>query len=82
MERINQRENHLLGDNIKRLREERKLRNRDVVKYLQLCGLEILPGTYSKVELGKNNPSVDMVMALEKLYQCGYKEFFRDGIKN
>lgn len=41
MERVNQRTNHLLGSNIKRLREEKGLRNRDIVAQLQLRGIEI-----------------------------------------
>lgn len=77
MERINQRENHLLGSNIKRLRIERGLRNRDVICLLQLQGLDICSSTYSKVESGKNNPTVDMIIALTKIYQCKYEEFFK-----
>ena len=61
MERINQHKNPLVGTNIKRLRLEKKLRNKDVVTKLQLLGVEISTGTYSKVELGLNNPSVDPV---------------------
>ena len=42
MERINQRTNHLVGTNIKRLRVEHKLRNRDIVAKLQIEGVEML----------------------------------------
>ncbi len=76
-ERLNQRQNHLLGKNIKRLRVERGLRNRDVVCQLQLRGIGISSSTYCKVESGKNNPTVDMIMALAEIYQCEYEEFFR-----
>lgn len=57
MERINQRTNHLLGRNIKKLRIQKSLRNKDIVSQLQLRGVEISTGTYSKVEMGLNNPS-------------------------
>lgn len=78
MERINQRTNHLVGTNIKRLRIENGLRNKDVVTQLQLRGVEISTGTYSKVEMGLNNPSVDLLIALTTIFSCDYNSFFRD----
>lgn len=52
IERINQRQNHLLGTNIKRLRLERGLRNCDVICQLQLRGIDICFSSYFKVEAG------------------------------
>lgn len=52
MDRVNQRENHLLGENIKRLRLEHNLRNCDVLAQLQLRGVDIARSTYSKIEMG------------------------------
>lgn len=77
MERINQRTNHLLGDNIKRLRIEQGLRNRDIVAKLQVKGVEITASTYSKVEMGLNNPSVNLLIALTEIYKCDFNEFFK-----
>ena len=77
MERVNQHKNHLLGENIRRLRLERKLRNKDIVAQLQLRGVEISTGTYSKVELGLNNPSVDLLIELTAIFSCDYNEFFK-----
>lgn len=77
MERVNQRTNHLLGKNIKRLRIQNKLRNKDVVAQLQLKGVEISTGTYSKVEMGLNNPSVDLLIALTEILGCDFNAFFR-----
>lgn len=77
MERVNQRTNHLLGTNIKRLRTEKGLRNRDIVAQLQLRGVEVSTGTYSKVEMGLNNPSVDMLIALTDILDCDYNAFFQ-----
>lgn len=77
MDRVNQRTNHLLGDNIKRLRLEHELRNKDIVRELQLRGIEISTGTYSKVEMGLNNPSVDLLIALTEIYKCDFNEFFK-----
>lgn len=78
LERISQKDNHLLGANIKRLRISRGLRNCDVVCQLQLQGLEIYSSTYSKLEAGKFNPTVDIIRALAQIYQCEYEEFFRE----
>ena len=78
MERVNQRTNHLLGKNIKRLRIQNKLRNKEVVAQLQLKGVEISTGTYSKVEMGLNNPSVDLLIALTEIFGCDFNAFFDD----
>lgn len=77
MDRVNQRTNHLLGNNIRRLRIEKGLRNKDIVAQLQVRGIEISTGTYSKVELGLNNPSVDMLIALTEIFSCDYNAFFQ-----
>lgn len=76
MERVNQRANHLLGKNIRRLRLDKGLRNKDIVAQLGTRGVEVSTGTYSKVEMGLNNPSVDMLIALTDIFQCDFNEFF------
>ena len=77
MERINQRTNPLVGTNIRRLRIKQGLQNKDIVAQLQLRGVEITSGTYSEVELGMDNPSVDMLIALTDILCCDFNEFFR-----
>ena len=77
MDRVNQRENHLLGETIKRLRIEHNLRNCDVLAQLQLRGVDIARSTYSKIEIGLNNPTVDLLIALADFYQVSFDEFFK-----
>ena len=77
MDRVNQRENHLLGENIKRLRLEHNLRNCGVLAQLQLRGVDIARSTYSKIEMGLNNPTVDLLIALADFYQVSFDEFFK-----
>lgn len=77
MDRVNQRTNHLLGENIKKLRIERGLRNRDVLAQLQLRGIDIARSTYSKVEMGLNNPTVDMLIALTEIFECDFNALFQ-----
>lgn len=76
MERVNQRENHLLGSNIRKIRESRGLRNRDVLAQLQLRGIDIARSTYSKMELGINNPTVDVLIALTEIFDCDFNALF------
>lgn len=76
--RVNQRTNHLLGTNIKKLRLKNKLRNKDIVAQLQLHDVEISTGTYSKVEMGLNNPSVDLLIALTDIFSCDFNAFFQE----
>ena len=77
MDRVNQRTNHLLGENIRKLRLKKNIKNKDIVAQLQLHGVEISPGTYSKVELGLNNPSVDLLIALTDILDCDFNAFFK-----
>ena len=77
MERVNQRENHLLGSNIRKIRESKGLRNRDVLIQLQLRGINIARSTYSKMELGINNPTVDVLIALTEIFECDFNELFK-----
>lgn len=76
MDRVNQRTNHLLGKNIRALRLKKGIRNKDIVARLQIMGVEISTGTYSKVEMGLNNPSVDLLIALTNILDCDYNAFF------
>lgn len=76
MDRVNQRTNHLLGKNIRKLRIAKGLRNKDIVAQLQIHGVEISTGTYSKIEMGLNNPSVDLLIALTDILSCDYNAFF------
>lgn len=77
MDRVNQRTNHLLGENIRKLRLKKNIRNKDMVTQLQLHGIEISTGTYSKVELGLSNPSVDLLIALTDILDCDFNAFFK-----
>lgn len=48
-----------------------------MVAQLQLRGVEITSSTYSKVELGLNNPSVDLLIALTDILGCDFNDFFK-----
>lgn len=76
-ERVNQHTNPIIGTNIKRLRKERGLKAVDVIAKLQLLDINVNTGIFSKIEKGRNNPTVDMLIALTNIFQCDFNEFFK-----
>ena len=76
-ERINQHLNPLIGSNIRRLRKERGMKATEVIAKLQCENVNITTGIFSKVGNGYNNPTVDMLIALTKIFKCDYNEFFK-----
>lgn len=76
-ERINQHLNPIVGTNIRRLRKERGLKATEVIAQLQVKGINVTTGIFSKVENGRNNPTVDMLIALTDIFKCDFNEFFR-----
>lgn len=76
-ERVNQHLNPLIVTNIKRLRKERNMKATEVIAKLQCENVNVTTGIFSKVENGYNNPTVDMLIALTKIFKCDYNEFFK-----
>lgn len=76
-ERINQRNNPIVGSNIRRLRKERNLKAVDVITQLQLRNVYVTTGIFSKVENGYNNPTVAMLIELTHIFDCDFNEFFK-----
>ena len=76
-ERINQHLNPIIGSNIKRLRLERGMKATEVIAKLQLQNVNVTTGIFRKVENGRNNPTVDMLIALKEIFNVEYEEFFK-----
>ena len=76
IERIKQSANPIIGFNIRRLREQKRLRNMDMVAKLQLEGISISTSTLSKIEQGACNPTTAQLIALHKILGCDYRDFF------
>ena len=66
-ERVNQHLNPIIGSNIRRLQEERGMKSTEVIAKLQLMDINVTSGIYSKVLNGRNNPTVDMLIALKEI---------------
>lgn len=79
MERITQTRMPLIGNNIERLCKEKNLRYVDVIAKLNVMGIDyVTTGVFSKVIHGHNNPSVEMLVALTKIFNCDFNEFFKE----
>ena len=76
-ERVNQHLNPIIGSNIRRLQEERGMKSTEVIAKLQLMDINVTSGIYSKVLNGRNNPTVDMLIALKEIFNVSFDEFFK-----
>lgn len=76
-ERINQHLNPIVGSNIRRLRKEKGMKAVEVIAKLQLVEVNVTTGIFSKIENGRNNPTVDMLIALTDILGCDFNDFFR-----
>lgn len=66
-----------IGENIKKLRMEKGLKQTDVIARLQLLGVEISVYSYSKIETGKQNPTVSLLVGLTEVFGGDFNEMFK-----
>lgn len=66
-----------IGKNIKQLREKKNLTQTDVLAKLQLSGVEISIYSFSKIENGRQNPTVSLLAALTQILDCDFNSFFQ-----
>ncbi len=65
-----------MGDNLRRLRDDAKLSQEKLCAQLQRCGCDIGRTTYAKYEAGELNIRASVLVALRRIYDCSYDEFF------
>lgn len=65
-----------IGRNIKKIRKKRGLKQTDVIAKLQLLGIEISVYSYSKIENGKQNPTVSLLVGLTEVFGCDFNGLF------
>ena len=65
-----------MGDNLKRLRGKTTLSQEKLCAELQRRGCDIGRTTYAKYEAGELNIKASVIVALKKIYNCSYDEFF------
>lgn len=65
-----------IGDNLRRLRLERKISQEKLCAELQRRGCDIGRSTYAKYEAGELNVRASVLITLRNIYGCAYDEFF------
>lgn len=69
-----------MGANLRKLRNKAGLSQEKLCASLQLMGLDIGRTTYAKYEYGELNIKASVIIALKKIYNCSYDDFF-DGLE-
>lgn len=70
------RRDRSMGDNLRKLRMERRLSQEKLCAQLQRMGCDIGRTTYEKYETGELNIRISVLVALRKIYGCSYDAFF------
>ena len=65
-----------MGSNLRRLRKEAHLSQEKICAELQRHGCDIGRTTYEKYESGELNIRASVLIALRKIYNCTYDDFF------
>ncbi len=65
-----------MGDNLRVLRKQAGLSQEKLCAALQLAGCDIGRSTYEKYESGELNIKISVILALKKIYQCSFDDFF------
>lgn len=65
-----------IGDNIRKYREEAELKQTDMVRKLQLCGVDLSVFSYNRIEKGTQNPTVSFLLAVCELLDCDMNDLF------
>lgn len=68
-----------MGLNLRKLRNLSGLSQEKLCAQLQLIGCDIGRSTYAKYEAGELNIKASVIVALKKIYNCSYDDFF-DGL--
>ena len=70
------RRDRSMGDNLRKLRLERRLSQEKLCAQLQRMGCDIGRTTYEKYETGELNIRISVLVALRRIYGCSYDAFF------
>lgn len=65
-----------IGDNIKVMREEQGLKQTDVVRELQLRGIDISVYSYNRIEKGTQNSTVSFLLGICDILGCNMDSIF------
>lgn len=65
-----------MGANLKRLREDNHFSQEKLCVQLQLLSCDVMRSTYAKYESCELNIPISVIVALKKIYNCSYDDFF------
>lgn len=65
-----------IGNSIRKIREAQKIKQTDIVKQLQLRGVDISIYSYNRIEKGVQNPTVSCLLGLCDILKCDMNEIF------
>ena len=65
-----------IGENIKYLRKMAGIKQTDMVKKLQLNGIDISTFSYNRIEKGTQNPTVSFLLTICNLLDCDMNTLF------
>ena len=66
-----------IGQNIRRLREERKMTQENVATKLQLCGCDITRSAVAKIEVGQRHLYVDEIILIKDILNVSFEDIFK-----
>lgn len=70
-------QNANFGQNLKKIRSERRLFQNDLVSRMQTLGSTISRSGYSRIELGTRNIKVTDLVAFQQVCNVDFAEFFK-----
>jgi len=70
------RQDRIIGDNLRDLRNKNNLSQEKLCVELQRKGCDIARSAYAKYEAGELNVKVSVILALKEIYNCHFDDFF------
>jgi len=70
------RQDRIIGDNLRDLRVKNGFSQEKLCAELQRRGCDIARSAYAKYEAGELNVKVSVILALKKIYNCQFDDFF------
>lgn len=74
--RIIQVKDKNIGSSIRKIREAQKIKQTDIVKQLQLRGVDISIYSYNRIEKGTQNPTVSCLLGVCDILKCDMNQIF------
>ena len=74
--RVIQVKDENIGVYIRKIREAQKIKQTDIVKQLQVRGVDISSYSYNRIEKGTQNPTVSCLLGLCDILKCDMNQIF------